>query len=293
MVKFLDKTFWQGKNLKIIQAKNLKHVYKTAAGEKVVPNDISFSIDEGEFVAVIGTNGSGKSTLAKHFNALLVPSEGKIFVTALDTADEKNLWQIRENVGMVFQNPDNEIVAAVVEDDVAFGCENLGIEPAEIRRRVDAALDAVNMSAYKKFSPSKLSGGQKQRIAIAGVLAMRTKIIVFDEPTAMLDPAGRREILETAKQLHVQGLTIIYITHFMEEAAAADRIILLESGKILKTGTPREIFADVKELKRLGLDVPVAVELADRLRKRGFNLPKSILTDEELVDALKKVYGRT
>ena len=293
MVKFLDKNFWQGKNLKIIQAKNLKHVYKTAAGEKVVPNDISFSIDEGEFVAVIGTNGSGKSTLAKHFNALLLPSEGKIFVTALDTSDEKNLWRIRENVGMVFQNPDNEIVAAVVEDDVAFGCENLGIEPAEIRRRVDFALDAVNMSAYKKFSPSKLSGGQKQRIAIAGVLAMRTKIIVFDEPTAMLDPAGRREILETAKQLHAQGLTIIYITHFMEEAAAADRIILLESGKILKTGTPREIFADVKELKRLGLDVPVAVELADRLRKRGFNLPKSILTDEELVDALKKVSGRT
>ncbi len=292
MVKFLDKTFWQGKNLKIIQAKNLKHVYKTAAGEKVVPNDISFSIDEGEFVAVIGTNGSGKSTLAKHFNALLLPSEGEIFVTALDTSDEKNLWHIRENVGMVFQNPDNEIVAAVVEDDVAFGCENLGIEPAEIRRRVDFALDAVNMSAYKKFSPSKLSGGQKQRIAIAGVLAMRTKIIVFDEPTAMLDPAGRREILETAKQLHAQGLTIIYITHFMEEAAEADRIILLESGKILKTGTPREIFADVKELKRLGLDVPVAVELADRLRKHGFNLPKSILTDEELVDALKKVYGR-
>ncbi len=275
--------------MKIIQAKNLKHVYKTAAGEKVVPNDISFSIDEGEFVAIIGTNGSGKSTLAKHFNALLLPSEGKIFVTALDTADENNLWQIRENVGMVFQNPDNEIVAAVVEDDVAFGCENLGIESSEISRRVDAALDAVNMSAYKKFSPGKLSGGQKQRIAIAGVLAMHTKIIVFDEPTAMLDPAGRREILETAKKLHAQGMTIIYITHFMEEAAAADRIFLMENGKILKIGTPREIFADVKELKRLGLDVPVAVELADRLRKRGLKLPKSILTDEELVDALIKI----
>ena len=278
--------------MKIIQAKNLKHVYKTAAGEKIVPNDITFSIDEGEFVAVIGTNGSGKSTLAKHFNALLMPSEGKILVTALDTADEKNLWSIRENVGMVFQNPDNEIVAAVVEDDVAFGCENLGIESAEIRQRVDSALDAVNMSAYKKFSPSKLSGGQKQRIAIAGVLAMRTKIIVFDEPTAMLDPAGRREILETAKKLHAQGMTIIYITHFMEEAAAADRIFLMENGKILKIGTPREIFSDVKELKRLGLDVPVAVELADRLRKRGLNLPKSILTDEELVDALKKIFAQ-
>ena len=208
-------------------------------------------------------------------------------MNGLDTSDEKNLWRIRENVGMVFQNPDNEIVAAVVEDDVAFGCENLGVEPNEIRRRVDFALDAVNMSDYKKFSPSKLSGGQKQRIAIAGVLAMQTKIIVFDEATAMLDPAGRREILDTVQRLHAQGLTIIYITHFMEEAAVADKIFLMEGGKILKIGIPRQIFSDVKEIKRLGLDVPIAVEIAERLRQRGFKLPKNILTDEEFVSAIK------
>ena len=272
--------------MKIIRAENLKHIYKTAAGDKIALDGVNFSIDAGEFVAIIGTNGSGKSTLAKHFNALLLPSDGKIFIDNLDTSDENNLWRIRENVGMVFQNPDNEIVAAVVEDDVAFGCENLGIEPSEIRRRVDFALDAVNMTAYKKFSPSKLSGGQKQRIAIAGVLAMRTKIIVFDEPTAMLDPAGRREILQTALNLRGQGLTIIYITHFMEEAAVADRIFLMESGKILKIGTPQKIFSDIKELKRLGLDVPAAVELAERFRKRGIKLPKNILTDDELVNAL-------
>lgn len=275
--------------MEIIRAENLRHVYKTSAGEKVALDGVNFSIDEGEFVAIIGTNGSGKSTLAKHFNALLLPSDGKIFVTGLDTSDEKNLWRIRENVGMVFQNPDNEIVAAVVEDDVAFGCENLGIEPDEIQRRVNFALDVVNMSAYKKFSPSKLSGGQKQRIAIAGVLAMQTKIIVFDEATAMLDPAGRREILDTVQKLHAQGLTIIYITHFMEEAATADKIFLMENGKILKVGTPRQIFFDVKEIKRLGLDVPVAVEISERLRQRGLKLPKNILTDEEFINACLNV----
>lgn len=275
--------------MEIIRAENLKHVYKTSTGDKVALDGLNFTIDEGEFVAIIGINGSGKSTLAKHFNALLLPSNGKIFVAGLDTADEKNLWRIRENVGMVFQNPDNEIVAAVVEDDVAFGCENLGIEPSEIKRRIDFALDAVNMTGYKKFSPSKLSGGQKQRIAIAGVLAMRTKIIVFDEPTAMLDPVGRREILDTAQKLHAQGLTIIYITHFMEEAAVADRIFLMDDGKILKIGTPRKIFSDVAEIKRLGLDVPIAVELADRLRRHGLKLPKNILTDDEFIDAVKEL----
>ena len=275
--------------MEIIRAENLRHVYKTPTREKVALDGINFSIDEGEFIAIIGTNGSGKSTLAKHFNALLLPSDGKIFVTGLDTSEEKNLWQVCENVGMVFQNPDNEIVAAVVEDDVAFGCENLGVETDEIKRRVDYALDVVNMSAYKKFSPSKLSGGQKQRIAIAGVLAMRTKIIVFDEATAMLDPAGRREILDTVRRLHAQGLTIIYITHFMEEVIFADRIFLMEEGKILKIGTPRQIFSDVTEIKRLGLDVPVAVELAERLRRRGFKLPKNILTDEDFVNALKEM----
>ena len=267
----------------IIKAENLQHIYKTASGEKIALDDVTFSINEGEFIAIIGTNGSGKSTLAKHFNALLKPTAGKIFVNGLDTSEEKNLWAIRENVGMVFQNPDNEIVAAIVEDDIAFGPENLGIEPSEIRRRVDLALDTVNMTAYKNFSPSKLSGGQKQRIAIAGAVAMRTKIIVFDEPTAMLDPQGRREVLATIQKLHAQGLTIILITHFMDEAATADKIFVMEGGKIIKSGTPQKIFSDIKEIKRLGLDVPVTVELAARLK-----LKKKILTVEEFINALSR-----
>lgn len=270
--------------MEIIKAENLTHIYKTASGDKTALDNVNFSIDDGEFVAIIGTNGSGKSTLAKHFNALLKPTTGKIFVNGLDTSAEENLWAIRENVGMVFQNPDNEIVAAIVEDDIAFGLENLGIEPAEIRRRVDLALDTVNMTDYKNFSPSKLSGGQKQRIAIAGVVAMHTKIIVFDEPTAMLDPQGRREILNTIKKLHAQGLTIILITHFMDEAAAADKIFVMERGKIIKSGTPKEIFANVKEIKRLGLDVPVTVELAARLK-----FPAGILTEKEFIAALKNL----
>ena len=272
----------------MIRAEDLRHVYKSAAGDKVALDGLNFSIDDGEFVAIIGTNGSGKSTLAKHFNALLLPTDGKIFVDGLDTAREENLWRVRENVGMVFQNPDSEIVAAIVEDDVAFGLENLGIEPKKIRERVDLALDAVNMTDYKKFAPSKLSGGQKQRIAIAGVIAMQTKIIVFDEPTAMLDPQGRREVLDMVKRLHAQGKTIIYITHFMEEAAQAQRVFVMESGKIIRDGTPREIFTDVKEMKRLGFNVPVAAELAERLRRKGFKLPKKILTAEELAEALRK-----
>lgn len=272
----------------MIRAENLRHVYKSSSGDKVALDGLSFSIESGEFVAIIGTNGSGKSTLAKHFNALLLPTDGKIFIDGLDTSQEKNLWRVRENVGMVFQNPDSEIVAAIVEDDVAFGLENLGIAPEKIRERVDLALDAVNMTDYKKFAPSKLSGGQKQRIAIAGVIAMNTKIIVFDEPTAMLDPQGRREILEMVKRLHAQGKTIIYITHFMEEAAAAQRIFVMENGRIIKDNTPREIFTNVKEMKRLGFDVPVAAELAERLRKK-FKLPPKILTAAELADALKKL----
>jgi len=273
--------------LEIIRAENLRHIYKTSAGENFALDGLNFSIADGEFVAIIGTNGSGKSTLAKHFNALLIPTGGKIFVDNLDTSDEKNLWQIRRNVGMVFQNPDSEIVAAIVEDDVAFGLENLGIAPEKIRQRVDLALGDVNMSDYKKFAPSKLSGGQKQRIAIAGVIAMRTKIIVLDEPTAMLDPQGRREILQLLRRLHAQGLTIILITHFMEEAAQAQRVLVMEHGKIIRGGTPREIFTDVSEMKRLGFDVPVAAEIAERLRRRGFKLPKKILSVEELSSALE------
>lgn len=270
----------------MIRAENLRHVYKSSAGDKVALDGVSFSVAEGEFVAIIGTNGSGKSTLAKHFNALLLPSDGKIFVDGLDTSDEKNLWRVRENVGMVFQNPDSEIVAAIVEDDVAFGLENLGIEPKKIRERVDLALDAVNMSGYRNFAPSKLSGGQKQRIAIAGVIAMNTKVIVFDEPTAMLDPLGRREVLTMVKRLHAQGKTIIYITHFMEEAAQAQRVLLMAGGRILRDDTPRNIFTDAKEMKRLGFDVPVAAEMAARLRRKGFNLPQKILTADELAEAL-------
>lgn len=271
----------------MIRAENLRHVYKSSAGDRLALDDVSFTIDAGEFVAIIGTNGSGKSTLAKHFNALLLPTSGKIFVDKLDTADDKNLWRIRSNVGMVFQNPDSEIVAAIVEDDVAFGLENLGIAPEKIRERVDLALDDVNMSDYKKFAPSKLSGGQKQRIAIAGVIAMRTKIIVFDEPTAMLDPLGRREILQMVKRLHAQGLTIIFITHFMEEAAQAQRVFVMDSGRIIRDGIPRDIFTDTKEMKRLGFDVPIATQIADRLRRKGFKLPKKILTADELAEALQ------
>lgn len=274
--------------MEIITAENLKFIYKTASGEKIALDDINLKIFSGEFIAIIGTNGSGKSTLAKHFNALLKPTEGKVFVENLDTADEKNLWEIRSKVGMVFQNPDNEIVAAIVEDDVAFGPENLGISPKEIKNRVDLALNTVGMIDYKKFSPSKLSGGQKQRIAIAGAIAMKTKIIVFDEPTAMLDPQGRAEVLNTIKKLHAQGMTIILITHFMDEAAQAEKIFLMESGKIIKRGTPQEIFSDVKEIKKSGLDVPAPVELADRLRRKNFKLPKNILTAKDLKNALIK-----
>ena len=272
----------------MIRAENLQYVYKSSSGDKVALDGVNFSITAGEFVAIIGTNGSGKSTLAKHFNALLLPTDGKIFIDGLDTSQEENLWRVRENVGMVFQNPDSEMVAAIVEDDVAFGLENLGIEPEKIRERVDLALDAVNMTDYKKFAPSKLSGGQKQRIAIAGVIAMQTNVIVFDEPTAMLDPQGRREVLDMVKRLHAQSKTIIYITHFMEEAAQAQRVFVMESGKIIRDGTPREIFTDVKEMKRLGFNVPVAAELAERLRRKGFKLPKKILTAEELAEALRK-----
>lgn len=275
--------------MEIIKVENLRHIYKTMSGDRIALDNINMKISAGEFIAIIGTNGSGKSTLAKHFNALLKPTEGKVFVENLDTADDKNLWDIRTKVGMVFQNPDNEIVAAIVEDDVAFGPENLGIDQSEIRRRVDLALDTVNMSDYKKFAPSKLSGGQKQRIAIAGAVAMQTKIIVFDEPTAMLDPQGRLEVLNTIKKLHAQGLTIILITHFMEEAACAEKIFVMERGKILMQGTPSEIFSDIKKIRQTGLDVPAPVELADRLRRKGLKLPKNILTAKDLAEALIKL----
>ena len=263
--------------------------YKYENSEEFALKDIDLEISEGEFIAIIGTNGSGKSTLAKHFNALLLPTNGKILVDGFDTSQENDLWKIRSKVGMVFQNPDNQLIAAIVEDDIAFGPENLGISEEEIKQRVDLSLDAVNMKQFKNFAPHKLSGGQKQRIAIAGALALKTKCIVFDEPTAMLDPQGRSEVLSTVKKLHdSKELTVIYITHFMEEAIYADRIVVMEHGRIKKIGTPREIFSEVEEVKKIGLDVPIAAEICYRLNKKKFNLPKNILNAEELAKFIKK-----
>lgn len=271
-----------------IIADGLSHVYN-AEGENryTALDDISISVKKGEFVAILGTNGSGKSTLAKHFNAILQPTAGSCLIEGMDTRDADKLWEIRQLVGMVFQNPDNQIIAAVVEDDVAFGPENLGVAPAEIERRVTDSLEAVGMTEYRKFAPHLLSGGQKQRIAIAGALAMQTKCLVLDEPTAMLDPQGREEVLLTVKTLNKEmGITVVYITHFMEEAAAADRIIVLDAGKVALTGTPQEVFSQVETMKKLGLDVPLAAEVAWNLKKKGVKLPERIITDEDLVDAL-------
>ena len=274
--------------MSFIQTKNLSHVYHAGQpNEHRALENINFTVEAGEFVAILGTNGSGKSTLAKHFNALLLPTSGTCSIGGLDTADAAELWRIRQQVGMVFQNPDNQIIAAGVEDDVAFGPENLGVPPEEIGSRVTAALEAVRMEKYRNFAPHLLSGGQKQRIAIAGALAMHTKALVLDEPTAMLDPVGRREVLAVVKRLHEeQGITVLYITHFMEEAAAADRIVVMEKGQIAADGTPREIFTDAAGMKKRGLEVPLAVEIAWRLRQKGVHLPKDILTNEDLVAAL-------
>ena len=249
---------------------------------------VSFTVKRGSFTAIIGQNGSGKSTLAKNLNGLLLPTAGKVYIDGLDTSVPENMWNVRQRVAMVFQNPDNQIVSAIVEDDVAFGPENLGIDPLEIRRRVDSALEGVEMGDYKEKAPHLLSGGQKQRIAIAGAIAMEPECIVFDEPTAMLDPRGRREVLSIAKDLNRKGMTVVFITHFMEEAACADQVIVLDNGVIKLEGTPREVFSRTKELKELSLGVPAAVQLASDLRNRGIDLPKDILTDEELIEALLK-----
>ena len=271
----------------MIKLDHMSHTYQDEDGQTgYALKDISLTIGQGEFVAIIGPNGSGKSTLAKHFNVLLTPTEGTCEVCGLRTDDMNNIWDIRQHVGMVFQNPDNQIVAAVVEEDVAFGPENLGVEPAEIRRRVKEALERVNMTAYAKHGPHLLSGGQKQRVAIAGILAMQSNCIVLDEPTAMLDPVGRKEVMDTISQLHKEGITVIIITHFMEEAVQADRVVVIDQGVLKADGTPREVFSHVKELQSLGLDVPAAAELADRLRDAGVPLPKDIITKEELGDAL-------
>lgn len=274
-------------SIPMLKADHLSHSYTDEAGRTVYAvKDVSFSIDEGEFVAIIGTNGSGKSTLAKHFNALLRPTEGSCEVCGMQTAQEENLWNIRQHVGMVFQNPDNQIVAAVVEEDVAFGPENLGVPSAEIKERVRTALERVQMTQYAKHGPHLLSGGQKQRIAIAGILAMQSRCIVLDEPTAMLDPKGRREVMDTLLQLHDEGITIVLITHFMEEAVRADRVLVMNQGELVLEGTPRDVFTHVRKLQMMGLDVPVAAELAALLREKGVAVSGQIITKEELGDSL-------
>ncbi len=271
----------------MIKLDHMSHTYEDENGQTVYAlKNISLEIQPGEFVAVIGTNGSGKSTLAKHFNVLLVPTEGTCEVLGMRTDDPANLWKIRQNVGMVFQNPDNQIVAAVVEEDVAFGPENLGVPPEEIRQRVSDALARVRMTAFAKHGPHLLSGGQKQRVAIAGILAMQSRCIVLDEPTAMLDPVGRKEVMDTIRQLNQEGITVIIITHFMEEAVQAGRVIVIHHGEVKMDGTPREVFTHVDELLELGLDVPVPAELAARLRRKGIPIEGSIISKEELGDAL-------
>ena len=269
----------------IIRIENLIFEYMTGEGDEKVRaiDDVSLSIERGSFTAIIGRNGSGKSTLAKNLNGLLLPSGGRIFVRGWDTSDDNHIWDVRQSAGMVFQNPDNQLVSSIVEDDVAFGPENLGIDPVEIRRRVDDALTAVNMGKYKKKSPHMLSGGQKQRIAIAGVVAMKPECIIFDEPTAMLDPKGREEIMEIIRQLHDEGITVVLITHFMDEAVQADRIIIMDRGHVLLDGTP-EVFAQEETIREASLDLPLAVELAQKLRKRGIKIPKEIITAEGLVE---------
>ena len=272
----------------VIETAGLTHVYADADNNQVTALDkIDLQIEPGEFVAVIGANGSGKSTLARHFNALLLPTEGCVKVHGLDTLEEENLWKIRQDTGMVFQNPDNQIVAAIVEEDVAFGPENIGVPTGELRVRVEEALRAVDMLDYREHAPHLLSGGQKQRIAIAGTLALGSDCIILDEPTAMLDPKGRKEILHTMRKLNQEErITVVYITHFMTEAMQADRVIVMDQGKIAFQGTPKEVFSRVEELEKLGLEAPLAAKFAFELRKSGMKIPGGIITNEELAESL-------
>ena len=267
--------------------------YDADEEEQLMPlavKNVSLGIEEGTFVAVLGHNGSGKSTLAKLTNAINIPESGKVTVNGLDTADENNTDEIRRTVGMVFQNPDNQIVATIVEDDVAFGPENLGVEPTEIRRRVDDALKAVNMYEFRGSEPYKLSGGQKQRVASAGVIAMQTRCIVLDEPTAMLDPNGRKEVLATIKRLNKErGITVVIVTHFMDEAVEADRVVVIDNGEVYMDGTPREVFSRADELISVGLDVPQATQLAKALKAQGVDIRTDILNEEECIQAVMKL----
>ena len=274
----------------MIKTENLVFAYEDSTDE--VLSNINLNIEKGSFTAVLGHNGSGKSTLAKMFNAILLPSGGKAYVNGIDTSDEKRVFDIRRSAGMVFQNPDNQMVAAVVEDEVAFAPENLGVEPKEIRARVDECLKTVGMTKYAQSAPSKLSGGQKQRVAIASVLAMNPEILILDEPTAMLDPMGRKEVIRTVKRLNrEQGITVVLITHYMDEAAEADRVIVIDDGKIVTDGTPREVFSEVEKMKSLGLDVPQVTELAHELRALGVDIPCDTITADEAFDALISVLG--
>lgn len=267
---------------------HVSHTFETEEGKTFdALKDVTAQIKKGEFTAIIGTNGSGKSTLARHLNALLIPTEGELIVEGMRTSDAGRVWDILQKVGMVFQNPDNQLVAAVVEEDVAFGPENLGVPPEEIRERVDLALEKVGMTSYRKQAPSMLSGGQKQRVAIAGVLAMKPDCIVLDEPTAMLDPKGRKEVMDTIHELNkTEGITIVLITHFMEEAVTADHILVIDRGVLKMEGTPREIFSQADKVTEIGLDVPVPADLARRLRKKGMAVSEKCMTDEELGEAL-------
>lgn len=282
--------------MNIIEVKNLSFEYpitddegNVVGGNKVL-KDISLDIPEGQFIAILGHNGSGKSTLAKHFNGILIGNSGKVFVNGIDTADDDRIYDVRQTVGMVFQNPDNQLVATIVEEDVAFAPENLGIPPKEIRERVDEALNAVDMYKYRLHSAHQLSGGQKQRIAIAGVIAMRPKCIVLDEPTAMLDPKGRRSVMKTIKKLNSQfGITVVLITHYMDEAAQAERVVVMDKGKIIMDDVPKKIFSQVDKLNSVGLDVPQVTQLAYELRKEGIDVSLEVLTEEEMSAEISRV----
>ena len=276
----------------IISINDASYIYKAHdEGRKDVTaiSGIDLSVEKGEFLVILGRNGSGKSTLARLMNALLLPAHGTVFVNGFDTSDEKLIWEIRSSTGMVFQNPDNQIVGTIVEEDVAFGPENLGVPSEEIRQRVDEALDTVGMADYKKHAPHLLSGGQKQRVAIAGILAMKPKCIVLDEATAMLDPVGRREVMKVLRKLNSdEGITIILITHHMDEAASASRVAIMDKGYLVMLGTPREVFSNVEKVKSLGLDVPQVTELVHELNRIGFALPQDVLTVDEAFECLTK-----
>ncbi len=273
-----------------LRTEKLTFSYIDQLSENRVLKGIDLDIKQGDFVVILGHNGSGKSTLAKHFNAILLPTGGTVYVKGWDTKDESKIYDIRQNVGMVFQNPDNQIVATIVEEDVAFALENLGVEPSLIRKKVDEALAVVGMSDYKLHEPHKLSGGQKQRVAIAGIIAMQPDCIVLDEPTAMLDPKGRREVIDTLKKLKAEyGITIVLITHYMNEATEADRVVVMDNGNIILDGTPKEVFSNVSLIKSVGLDVPQATELCYELTKCGINLPNDVLNADECIDALAKL----